>query len=190
MKTFMAKLKYFSAGFLVAIVLSVAVAAFAVPETRQLFFGVDVVIGEKTLELEGIDKPFILDGRTFLPVSVIAQALDIPIEWDADTQTVYVGIRSPLVGHWRAIASNDITEEEFSAQNEELGYLDIIFYPDGRMDTFEGDFLIRERWRLDGGWLLVLDNISVTGHRISDDGILELYDIHGSGEWLRLIRID
>jgi len=62
------RLKYFLAGFLAATILATGATVFANPEMRQLVFGVNVVVHGETLELEGIDRPFILDGRTFLPV--------------------------------------------------------------------------------------------------------------------------
>ena len=98
MKKTSMKLRYFVAGFLMATILSTGVMAFANPEMRQLVFGVTVVVNGETLELEGIDRPFIMEGRTFLPVAVIAEKLGIPVEWDGETSTVYVGNNSILLG--------------------------------------------------------------------------------------------
>ncbi|MCL2375839.1 MAG: copper amine oxidase N-terminal domain-containing protein [Defluviitaleaceae bacterium] len=80
----------FMAGVLLATIAS-STALMASPEMRQLFFGVNVVVDGRPLQLDGIDRPFIMDGRTFLPVSVIARELGVPTTWDGDTMTVFVG---------------------------------------------------------------------------------------------------
>lgn|GEM_PF-590964 len=36
-------------------------------------------------------EPFIWEGTTYLPVRAIADALQLPVHWDGDTQTVYLG---------------------------------------------------------------------------------------------------
>jgi len=55
------------------------------------------VIGQSSFTLEGVDitmdvAPYIKDGRTFLPIAYVAQALGIDVEknitWDATNQTV------------------------------------------------------------------------------------------------------
>lgn len=61
--------------------------------TRQIHYNVNVNVDGRSLQLAGIDRPFIMDGRTFLPVSVIAQELGVPVQWDAPTNTVFVGNR-------------------------------------------------------------------------------------------------
>lgn len=35
--------------------------------------------------------PFILDGRTFVPLRFIAEALGEDVQWDGNTRTVYIG---------------------------------------------------------------------------------------------------
>lgn len=62
--------------------------------TRQIAYGVNVVVNGQRLQLDGIDRPFIMDGRTFLPVRVVADALGVPADWDGATSTVYLGSRT------------------------------------------------------------------------------------------------
>lgn len=40
-------------------------------------------------------EPFIHDGTTYLPVRAVAEALDLPVEWDQETYTVYLGDKEP-----------------------------------------------------------------------------------------------
>ena len=37
------------------------------------------------------NRPFAMDGRTFLPVRAIAEAVNMPVDFDASTNTVYLG---------------------------------------------------------------------------------------------------
>ena len=88
------QLKGFAAGILVMILLTpIILTANPAGEVvmRELHYGVNVVVNGRPLQTEGIDRPFILDGRTFLPVSTIAQALNVPANWDGATRTVYIG---------------------------------------------------------------------------------------------------
>ena len=79
---------------------------------RELFYGVNIVLNGRPLHTEGIDRPFILDGRTFLPVRAISEALNVPVDWDGSTMTVYLGTDhgvSPLFETTPAVASQGIT---------------------------------------------------------------------------------
>lgn len=42
-------------------------------------------------------KPISYNGRTYLPVRTIAEALNIPIDWDGATSTVWIGGRTETV---------------------------------------------------------------------------------------------
>ncbi|MCL2377044.1 MAG: copper amine oxidase N-terminal domain-containing protein [Defluviitaleaceae bacterium] len=179
MKNASMKLRYFVAGLLVATILSTGVVAFASPETRQLFFGVNVVVDGEALELEGINRPFILDGRTFLPVAVIAEVLGIPVEWDGDTTTVYIGINTPFLGHWEVIAMSSLTEEELQLEIEAFGAIEITFFAGGVMNFREGRWLDWYFWTAEDGIIT-----------ISDDTSDELIAYSFSGEYLVLTSVD
>jgi len=81
--------KIFLAGFLVCALILTVVAANDI--IREVFFGVNVVVDGKALDFDYDSRPFVMDGRTFLPVRGIAEALGVEVEWDNDTQTVYIG---------------------------------------------------------------------------------------------------
>ncbi|MDR2183392.1 MAG: hypothetical protein LBE55_04385 [Clostridiales bacterium] len=88
------RIKGIAIGFILCASLSAGIVVAANPgevQMRELHYGVNVVVNGIPLETEGIDRPFILDGRTFLPVSTIARALNIPANWDGVTRTVYIG---------------------------------------------------------------------------------------------------
>ena len=86
------QIKGFVAGVIVTVMLTATVAfANTGGVMRELLYGVSINLNGQVLELADIDRPFIIDGRTFLPVRAISEALDIPIEWHGATRTVYVG---------------------------------------------------------------------------------------------------
>jgi len=189
MKNVSMKLRYFVAGFLVAIILSTGVVAFASPETRQLFFGINVVIGGQKLELEGINRPFILDGRTFLPVAVIAEALGIPVEWDGNTHTVYIGSQSPLVGHWELIRITSMTDEEFEAEMDNSGSVEMTFFANGRLDITEEGETDTSIWDATSNWILV-NGIQSIHYKIESDGYLWLNTRHNFEESFVFRRVE
>lgn len=90
---FREKAKSFIAGFLMCAVMLTAVAALANPGAmREVFFGINVVVNGRVVDFDYDSRPFITDGRTFLPVRAISEALGYPVNWDGDTQTVFIGV--------------------------------------------------------------------------------------------------
>jgi len=92
-------IKAYVAGFLTCLMIAstVAWAATGGGVMREVFFGVRVVLDGVEQGFAEDAQPFIMDGRTYLPARCIAEAFGIPIEWDGDTSTVYIGHR-PMQG--------------------------------------------------------------------------------------------
>jgi len=63
--------KWFVAGVLATLMLS-GTALLASPAIREVVFGVNVAINGEAIQFEDDMRPFIMDGRTFLPVRAIA----------------------------------------------------------------------------------------------------------------------
>lgn len=68
-------------------------------ETIEAFFrDIKIVMDGRTLnpadESGKVVEPFIVDGTTYLPVRAISNALGIKIDWDNDTNTIYLGEKS------------------------------------------------------------------------------------------------
>jgi hypothetical protein len=53
-------------------------------------------------------KPISYNGRTYLPVRTLAEALDVPIEWDSGTRTVWIGGKTETV----PISNTNLYEDE------------------------------------------------------------------------------
>jgi len=87
---------------LVTVMLSTTVV-FAAPAIREIHFGINVVLNGQEVQFDEDSMPFIMDGRTFLPLGAIARLLGLPVEFDPETTTAYVGYREPselLIGTW------------------------------------------------------------------------------------------
>jgi len=196
------RLRYFAAGFLAAIILSTGVAVFANSEMRELIFGVSVVVHGEALELDGINRPFIMDGRTFLPVAVIADALDIPVEWDGETSTVRIGNLSPLLGQWEVISHSYYTDEDFQAHIAHFGRMGVRFYHDGTLEMDWGNWHEPHNWFAEDGVITLYDDAALfhNAHGFSSiyrqmsysfsDGYLILVDMDFPEEYMTLRRFE
>ena len=89
MKSRMKMAKGFVLGVLVTVLLS-GTMVMANPVARQVVFGVTVELDGEALQLAEDSQPFIMGGRTFLPVAAISNALGFTVEWDADTYTANI----------------------------------------------------------------------------------------------------
>jgi type 1 fimbria pilin len=91
------QIKGFVAGMLVMLLLSGA-TVFAASRTQSInitFNGIRLVVnGELVTPRDGagnVVEPFIWNGTTYLPVRAVASALGQEVDWDGNTQTVYIG---------------------------------------------------------------------------------------------------
>jgi hypothetical protein len=81
-------------GFVLCTILSAGVIAVSAQTvTREIIYGVRVNVNGQLLELDADNRPFVMGGRTFLPVRAIADAFEEPVDFDASTNTVYLGNR-------------------------------------------------------------------------------------------------
>jgi hypothetical protein len=78
-------------GFLAAILLmSAATAVIASTRTIQATYGINVVVDGVRQNFSEDMQPFTSEGRTFLPIRGIADALGLDVSWDGATSTVFV----------------------------------------------------------------------------------------------------
>jgi len=57
-------------------------------QMRELVFGVGVSFNGQAVQFDADSQPFIIDGRTFLPVRAIADIAGLDVDFDAATNTV------------------------------------------------------------------------------------------------------
>jgi len=87
--------KSFVAGVLVMALFS-GTLVMANPVTREIFFGVGVSLDGQAMQFAEDDQPFIMDGRTFLPVGALSDALGFEVEWDAENEMARITSPMPV----------------------------------------------------------------------------------------------
>ena len=86
------------AAMTLALILSTSTLVFAnAPETRDVTFGVNIVIDGQPITFQPNNSPFIMDGRTFLPSATLAELLGFYVVWDEATNTVLISETAPPV---------------------------------------------------------------------------------------------
>jgi len=104
------RIKGFAAGILVMVILS-ATLVFASPGVmREIQHGISVVLNGRMVQFDEDSQPFMMDGRTFLPLRAMSDLLGLPVEFDAETNTAYVGyadVAELLVGTWETERAGD-----------------------------------------------------------------------------------
>jgi len=97
-------IKGYVAGFLTCLILSSTfVWANTQSQLLEAFYGVNIVVNGIAWNPPSDMVPFISSGRTFLPVRGIAEILDVPVEWDGLTRTVYIGTAPHGSPFWETI---------------------------------------------------------------------------------------
>jgi hypothetical protein len=74
-------------GMLLTVLLSGTVVM-ASPQLREVVFGVNVSVNGQAVQFDADMRPFIMDGRTFLPVRAIADIAGLGVGFDSATNTV------------------------------------------------------------------------------------------------------
>jgi len=87
------QIKGFAAGVLVTVLLSGTLLVTAQTVTREIVYGVRVNLNGQLLQFDADSQPFTMGGRTFLPVRALADALELPVDFNPATNTVYLGNR-------------------------------------------------------------------------------------------------
>jgi len=179
------RLQGFVAGILVTVMLS-ATVVFAAPAVREIYFGINVVLNGQEVQFDEDSTPFIMEGRTFLPLGAMARLLGLPVEFDPETTTVYVGYKEPselLIGTWAEIESWGWSAWEWRVQFLEGGKIRAV-----EVNINTGEMQDEEyfEWEVEGNRLRVFD--------IDDPDGEEFYfsifrDVFGNGEILHLYVI-
>jgi len=97
LKSKIKELKGFVAGIIFTIILSGTIVT-ANPTTQEMFFGVFVNLDGTFVSFEDDSRPFIMDGRTFLPVRAIADLFGADVDFDESTNTVLLYSGGVTVG--------------------------------------------------------------------------------------------
>lgn len=92
------KIKSYVSGFLTAVLfLGAGSLVYANTVSRNITYGVRINLNGSPMQLDADSQPFVMDGRTFLPVRAIAEAIGMPVDFNAGTNTVYLGASPHVV---------------------------------------------------------------------------------------------
>jgi len=90
------------------LVTTITLAASGTELLREIYHSISVVLNGRPAEFPEDSQPFVMNDRTYLPLRAMADLLDLPVDFDPDTNTAYVGYAciSELVvgGVWREIS--------------------------------------------------------------------------------------
>jgi len=179
-------IKGFVAGVLLMALLSATLVFASSGVNRVIHYGIAVVLNGHHVHFDEDSQPFIMDGRTFLPLRAMAEMLGLPLEFDAEQSTVHVGhadIAQMLVGDiWQTRGSwhGLQTQLEFFADGTGMA---VEFLPTGdRARVFE-EFL----WNVDGNLIHIWD---VDDEELYEELYIEIFrDAFGTNQMLRLYDI-
>ena len=59
--------------------------------TREISYGINVMLNGQIVEFDEYSRPFTMGGITFLPLRALAELLDLPVDFDRDTNTLILG---------------------------------------------------------------------------------------------------
>lgn len=85
----MKKVKYILIGALIGTILASSVA-FAGGQFIEVFYVINDIVINKVSNMPE-ERPFVYDGRTYVPLRYVAEALGEEVGWDGSTGTVYIG---------------------------------------------------------------------------------------------------
>jgi len=118
------KARWFIFGVLAALIVS-GTALMASPVMRELAFGVNVTLDGELITFDDDMQPFIMDGRTFLPVRAIAEIMGLDVSFDGATNTVTLKSAISDIGSYPDLSSIPVSRGEWDGNvytNDSLGF--------------------------------------------------------------------
>jgi len=82
-------------GFILCAIFSTSVMVVASSQTvtREITYGINVMLNGEIVQFDYDSRPFTMGGRTFLPLRTLAELLGMPVDFDPATNTAIVGDR-------------------------------------------------------------------------------------------------
>ncbi|WP_110462799.1 stalk domain-containing protein [Ruminiclostridium sufflavum] len=145
-----------SVTLLLAVTISVtAYAATGYTKTATLTYsGISVVLDGKQLSLTDATgktvEPFVIDGTTYLPVRAISDALGLDVQWNGDSNTVYLSTE-PIEDSTSGKVVDMSTLEAYSGEGDFISAQSFMnrqekYSPDNMLYAFAGESIL--------GWTL------------------------------------
>ena len=110
-----------ASGLAIILVLTLSMGAFAASGTKKLsaiFRNIKLNVNGKVLQAS--EEPFIIDGRTYVPLRVVGEALGAWVDWNANTSIVTISGTSATKALEEQLQQKDIQIAQLQLQIEEL----------------------------------------------------------------------
>ena len=79
-------------GILLTVLLLSATMVYANSRvTREITYGINVMLNGEMVQFDYDSRPFVMDGRTFLPLRTLAELVGLPVDFDPATNTAIIG---------------------------------------------------------------------------------------------------
>ena len=110
-----------ASGLAIILVLTLSMGAFAASGTKKLsaiFRNIKLNVNGKVLQAS--EEPFIIDGRTYVPLRVVGEALGAWVDWNANTSVITISGTSATKALEEQLQQKDIQIAQLQLQIEEL----------------------------------------------------------------------
>ncbi|MCL2373485.1 MAG: copper amine oxidase N-terminal domain-containing protein [Defluviitaleaceae bacterium] len=77
-------------GFVLGLVVMAGVTVLASTVSREITYGVRVNLNGRLMQFDEDSRPFVMEGRTFLPLRALADAMGMDVSFNPDTNTAYL----------------------------------------------------------------------------------------------------
>ena len=198
------RLKGIVIGFIMCAVLSTSILVLGNPQTvtREITYGVSVSLNGQVMQFSEDDRPFVMAGRTFLPVRAIADAVGLAVDFDPAANRVYLGDRfagqrrplqqaAPFFDSGRTGQDGNVGSSSVAAQNAVMmgnaSHDNAIVFNSGLRNIVAtrpgGTFTLHN---LDGQFRMLTGQVG----RVDGTGMLDAtLEITGDGTVLRTIEL-
>ena len=87
------RIKGIATGFILCAVLSTSAIAIANTQTstREITHGVGVMFNGEIVQFDHDTRPFVMEGRTFLPLRTLTELLGLPVDFDPASNMAIIG---------------------------------------------------------------------------------------------------
>ena len=115
------KIGYFLSGIIFTLIFVVCLTpvwAAVSSKMIEVQTGVNIYVNDIKLNPKDANgnmvEPFIYNGTTYLPLRAVSEALDIPVQWDGKTNSVYLGRSSEITQYLMDVCPPyEVTEQSY-----------------------------------------------------------------------------
>lgn len=145
-----AKFKNFISGFIIGSVIfgTIGVSA-AAGNLLQVYYDIKDIQINQVSKMPTDTKPFMYNGRTYVPLRYIAENLGQPVNWDSKTKTIYIGKTATPNAYYPGKSINYIN---YRAQDSNSDYFNGYDPNNPRIDNMGNEYVSSMEFFLKTYW--------------------------------------